>query len=84
MNDRKNCDLPQKGLWRALDQVLSITCAGNPSQKCLWGTSGAQVIDKKGEFYYRERESVFFSREEAPQARITRLACYGARLRGAL
>ena len=26
---------------------MSITCAGNPCQKCLWGILGAQVIDRK-------------------------------------
>ena len=29
------------------DKVLSITCAGDPCQKYLWGTLGAQVIDRK-------------------------------------
>ena len=29
------------------DRVLSITCAGYPSQKYLWGTLGAQVIDTR-------------------------------------
>ena len=29
------------------DEVLSITCAGYPCQKYLWGTLGAQVIDTK-------------------------------------
>ncbi len=27
--------------------IVSITCAGDPCQKYLWGTSGAQVIDRK-------------------------------------
>ena len=26
---------------------VDLTCAGEPSQKYLWGTSGAQVIDRK-------------------------------------
>ena len=39
--------LPQKGLWRVLGEVLSFTCAGDPCQKYLWGTLGAQVIDTK-------------------------------------
>ena len=26
---------------------MSITCAGDPFQKCLWGTLGAQVNDTK-------------------------------------
>ena len=47
MNDGKDCDLPQKAVLRLLGKVLSITCAGNPSQKCLWGTLGAQVNDRK-------------------------------------
>ena len=32
---------------RALGEVLSFTCAVDPSQKYLWGTLGAQVIDMK-------------------------------------
>ena len=47
MNDGKDCDLPQNGLWRALDKVLSITCAGDPCQRCFLGTLGAQVNDRK-------------------------------------
>ena len=26
---------------------VDLTCAGEPSQKYLWGTAGAQVIDRK-------------------------------------
>ena len=33
--DRKKGYLPQNGLWRVLDEVLSFTCAGYPSQKYL-------------------------------------------------
>ena len=47
MIDTKQGHLPQKGLWRAIARVLSFTCAGDPSQKYLWGTLGAQVIDMK-------------------------------------
>ena len=50
MIDTKGRYLPQKGLWRVLGEVLSFTCAGDPSQKCLWGTLGAQVIDTKGRY----------------------------------
>ena len=31
--DGKDCELPQKVVWRVLGKVLSITCAGNPCQK---------------------------------------------------
>ena len=27
--------------------IVSFTCAGDPCQKYLWGTLGAQVIDRK-------------------------------------
>ena len=47
MIDTKGRHLPQNGLWRALARVLSFTCAGDPCQKYLWGTLGAQVIDRK-------------------------------------
>ena len=29
------------------DEVLSITCAGDPLQRYLWGILGAQVNDRK-------------------------------------
>ena len=34
-------------LWRALCNVLSQTCAPDPSQKYLWSTLGAQVFDTR-------------------------------------
>ena len=64
MIDTKEGHLPQKGLWRGLDRVLSFTCAGNPSQKYLWGILGAQVIDTKGKFSsLRWGRSDFFDRD---------------------
>ena len=30
-----------------LGKVLSITCAGDPRQKCFWGILGAQVNDRR-------------------------------------
>ena len=47
MIDTKERHLPQKGLWWVFDEVLSFTCAGDPRQKYLWGTLGAQVIDTR-------------------------------------
>ena len=41
--DRKQGHLPLKAVWRALDEVLSFTCEGDPYQKYLWGILGAQV-----------------------------------------
>ena len=48
MIDTKQGHLHSKGLWWAIDEVLSFTCAVDPFQKGFWGTSGAQVIDRKG------------------------------------
>ena len=47
MIDTKEGYLPQNGLWWALGEVLSFTCADDPRQKWFWGIFGAQVIDTK-------------------------------------
>ncbi len=58
---------------KALDRVLSFICAVDPCQKCCEAPWVCRTLTGR----------VTMICVEAPQARITRLACYGARLRGA-